>query len=439
MYKLHERFMFFKEQKFLLIIALLLCSIYLPIFVSSILLFLWLIYFVFISKKNNFLFRYSLLALAVFFALMLLSFFWSINPNLTIKTLPKEFPFLLAFALFSFFTVSKNDVLKVLKTFSYFTVFVAAFFILRGIIRSFLYNKISYMFFHGEYFNDYGLVPKSLNAVHISVFCSLAFIYFLQNSNKSHFKYFSLVIFGVFLWLLSSTVIIVSTIILTIVYFLYFSKTSNKLRLRNIILLIGIILLFFSYNKLIRYISYEVKHNTNKGIGHNVIKENNILNNKITWYDAWNKPVFTPQDYFPGTAFRIYQARVFKELVAENNTFWLGFGFNASQKKIEEKSKALNVFLGNEYHEGYQKKNFHNQYIQTFAELGFIGFLLLITILFINTRNAFLSKDFLHISFAILMISLFLTESFLWRQRGVIFFTILYSLFNVSLPKKHQQ
>ena len=59
---------------------------------------------------------------------------------------------------------------------------------------------------------------------------------------------------------------------------------------------------------------------------------------------------------------------------------------------------------------------------QNIGELGFI--------LSLNIKNAIKSKDFVHIAFAILMISLFLTESFLWRQRGVLFFMIFYCLFN---------
>jgi O-antigen ligase len=79
---------------------------------------------------------------------------------------------------------------------------------------------------------------------------------------------------------------------------------------------------------------------------------------------------------------------------------------------------------------GYQSMNFHNQYIQNFADLGVFGFLLMLCILFINVKNSITSKDFVHFAFAFLMISLFLTESFLWRQRGVVFFTMLYCLFN---------
>ena len=78
-------------------------------------------------------------------------------------------------------------------------------------------------------------------------------------------------------------------------------------------------------------------------------------------------------------------------------------------------------------------KNFHNQYIQNFAELGVIGFVFLILMLALNVKNAFISKDFIHIAFAILMISLFLTESFLWRQRGVLFFMIFYCLYNSNI------
>ena len=70
------------------------------------------------------------------------------------------------------------------------------------------------------------------------------------------------------------------------------------------------------------------------------------------------------------------------------------------------------------------------------APLGVVGFVLLIIMVFINLKNAFKSKDFVHIAFAILMISLFLTESFLWRQRGVLFFMIFYCLFNtMNQPK----
>jgi O-antigen ligase len=81
-------------------------------------------------------------------------------------------------------------------------------------------------------------------------------------------------------------------------------------------------------------------------------------------------------------------------------------------------------------YEGYQNKNFHNQYVQIFADIGFFGFILLLVMLVTNVLKALKNKDFVHFAFAFLMISLFLTESFLLRQRGVVFFVTMYCLFN---------
>ena len=162
--------------------------------------------------------------------------------------------------------------------------------------------------------------------------------------------------------------------------------------------------------------------------------EDNTLNNEIGSPDAkvynvsvnqaWNQKVFKPNDYFPGAAFRVYQLRIFKEMLVEDPIFFKGYGLNASDFKIEEKRKEYNLY------EDYGKKNFHNQYIQIFAELGFLGFVLIVAMVFINLKDGIKSKNFIHISFAVLMLSLFLTESFLSRQRGIIFFTVLYCVFN---------
>jgi O-antigen ligase len=139
---------------------------------------------------------------------------------------------------------------------------------------------------------------------------------------------------------------------------------------------------------------------------------------------AWNQAVFSANDYFPGTAFRVYQIRIFLELLQADPILFTGYGLNATDAKIAQKQVEHQLYAD------YGHKNFHNEYIQLFAELGIFGLVLLLTLLYINTRNAVRTKDFAHISFAVLMISLFLTESFLSRQRGIVFFTLMYCLFN---------
>lgn len=114
------------------------------------------------------------------------------------------------------------------------------------------------------------------------------------------------------------------------------------------------------------------------------------------------------------------------------NWFWIKrIAANAAKKGVE-----YEIYLGDENHEGYQMKNFHNQYFQVFAELGIFGFLILVALLVLSLKKAINRKDFLAIAFTILMISLFLTESFLWRQRGVLFFTVFYMLFNTTTNKE---
>ena len=202
------------------------------------------------------------------------------------------------------------------------------------------------------------------------------------------------------------------------------------MRLRNIFLLGIVLLSIISFNRLKERLAFEFKIKAESNIGHTVINKKEVGTNVISMKEAWFNDKFNQTDYFSGSSFRVYQTRLFYEFLKEENIFWTGFGLNASYDKIEKKGIYYNVFQGNNEIEGYQKKNFHNQYIQIFAELGIVGFLLLILFLFINLKNAIKHKDFMHIAFAILMISLFLTESFLWRQRGVVFFTLFYCLFN---------
>jgi hypothetical protein len=153
--------------------------------------------------------------------------------------------------------------------------------------------------------------------------------------------------------------------------------------------------------------------------------------NTISLNEAWNKERFEHNDFFSGTALRLYQIRIFKELLYEENILFTGYGLEASQEKIREKAKQHNLYPD------YGTFNFHNQYVQTFAELGIFGLLVLLLLLFINLKNAWQNKDFIHIVFAVTMIMLFLTESFFCRQRGVIFFITLYCIFNtINNPKK---
>ncbi|MEL1246955.1 O-antigen ligase family protein [Flavobacterium helocola] len=384
-------------------------------------------------NKNNFNKNTSLFLPIVLYALMALSFFWSIDKSTSIKSLLKEISLLLIPLVFIFSkTIFKQEKDKIIKYFSCSIVVVSIYFIVRAFLNYFI-NDTNIFFGHE-------LVTKELNAVHYSVFVSFSLLYFITHEANT-LKTIIIQLFLVsFLFLLQSKTVIITTVFLISLYFFFYSKTANKMRLRNIVMLVIVFFSFLFFHRIKEKIEFEFQLNKDNNIGHTVIPKEIVGNRIISMKEAWENDKFEQSDFFSGASFRVYQFRMFLEIMKEENVFFQGLGLNASYKMLEEKGLKYNVFQGNETTEGYQKKNFHNQYIQVFSELGFIGFVFLILILFVNLKNALKNKDFTHIVFASLMISLFLTESFLWRQRGVVFFTVFYCLFNtIHLSEKENK
>ena len=417
-------------------ILLVLFTIPLPFAINNISLAIFLLVAFITLKKQNFKLQSALIFPILLYVLMVISYFWSIDSKVTLSALSKEVPLLiipLGFLIFK--TNTSEQKRKIIEYYSYAIVAFVLYYLVRAIIRYFIFGDARMFFYHGENDKDYGLVPKLLNAIHMSVFVAVAFFYFFTKEIKSKTdNLFSVLLFG-FILLLSSKNIIIVVLLLSLINIFFFSKTAHKLRLRNLIvfgLLLGII---FSIGRIKERFKVEFQTNTEKSLSANVIEGIPLGVHYVSLKEAWSKPTFTPNDYFNGTAFRVYQFRIFAELINENNAFLTGFGLNASYPKIKEKAVQYNLYMGveNDPDSGYQSKNFHNQYVQNFAELGVFGFILLLILLIVNVKNAIKSKDFVHFAFAFLMISLFLTESFLWRQRGVVFFTMVYCLFNSGI------
>lgn len=401
---------------------------------------MFLVVAIFNFKKTNVSRQFNLILPMALYVLMALSYFWSIDKESTVSALSKEIPLLLiplAFLIIKDFSASQK--LRIIEYYSYSVVLLTLYFLIRALIRYFILDDIRVFFYHGENDHDFGLVPKLLNAIHVSVFVSVAFFYFFTKEVKSKTDiFFSILLFG-FVLLLSSKNIILVFILLVLLHVFFFSKSSHKLRLRNLIVFGLILGLIFSFGKIKNRFQQEFQTNTNKSLSANVVEGIPAGVHFVSLKEAWTNKTFTPNDYFPGTAFRVYQFRIFTELISDSTIFFTGFGLNASYPKIEEKAKEYNLFMGRDGIEGYQTKNFHNQYVQNFAELGVFGFILLLLMLINNVKIAYKSKDFVHFAFAILMISLFLTESFLWRQRGVVYFTMLFCLFNSGISSKNSK
>lgn len=98
-----------------------------------------------------------------------------------------------------------------------------------------------------------------------------------------------------------------------------------------------------------------------------------------------------------------------------------GYGFKTSQQYLFSQYKKTNfrrAFLLN--------LNSHNQYLQVLIDSGILGLFFLITL--ILSYFTYNTVAFTHKLFLIFMIIMFITESFLVRQAGVIFFTLFINL-----------
>jgi O-antigen ligase len=378
-------------------------------------------------KKENVSFNKYLIFPIALYLLMLLSFTWSIDKERTIAAISKELPLLLfpiCFLLFRSFSELEKH--KIIKGFSYGMVAFSLFYLIKAVIRFFISQDTAVFFYHE-------LVTKDVNAIHVSVYMSVSFFYFLVKPIKTNFDKLALALLFLMVFLLSSKNIVVVFIGLLGFYYLFFSKTAKKLRLRNLILILVILFSLPFIGKVKERFKQEYETIMTDSSVNDVISKGSEKVYNVSIKQAWTNETFKPNDFFPGTAFRVYQFRIFIEFLQEEAIFWKGFGLDASYAKIEEKGFQYHLFLGDENQEGYQKMNFHNQYIQTFAELGVFGFLIVLVMLTLTIRNAIASKNYFHIAFSVLMISLFLTESFLWRQRGITFFIVMYCIINTKL------
>ena len=381
-------------------------------------------------KKDNLKFEINLILPVFLYFLMLLSITWTIDFDRTVDALSKELPLLLipiCFLLFRSLTDLEKD--KIIKWYSYGIVTYSIFYLTKAVTRYTISNDSSVFFYHK-------LVTKDVNAIHVSFYIALSFFYFLVKTQKTTFDKLALGILFLMVFLLSSNNIIVVFMCLLVSYHLFYSKTSKKMRLKNLILLIVILLSLPFVGKIKERIKEEYETIMTDSSVNDVISKDSETVYNVSIKQAWLNSAFKPNDYLPGTAFRVYQFRIFIEFLQEESIFWTGFGLDASYSKIADKGIHYNLFLGDETQEGYQTKNFHNQYVQIFAELGIFGFLLLLSMLFLTIRNAIKAKNFIHIAFSALIISLFFTESFLWRQRGITFFIIMYCIFNSNIKSE---
>ncbi len=374
---------------------LLLVSIPFGYFFSSLTFVIWAIYsFVWIIKEKKFKLNKLALPLLFFSVLFFISLLWSQDLSSTLHGIGRQLP-LFVFALVGVFLpeISEQKFRLMLKKYAVLLCVLGVILFLMAILKYQKYQYRNFLFYHDL------VSPLNLNAIYVSYIISSIFLFKLNTLRKG-IKDLTIVSFlFIFLVFLSSKTILFTTILtsLGIIFFRIKSKFLKALSFLVVVLLTLSALVFVK-----------------------------PLQNRFTsefdtsYIEIFKNESFKKGRVYTGLEARLLQIRVFKEIVNKPFEYVFGVGLDASEKEIEVIHKRLNT------PEVFQSYNFHNQYIQVLTELGLIGFILFVLVLIILVKkSAYFNFVF---PFTVITIALFFTESVLWRQRGIMFFGLMYIL-----------
>ncbi|GEM53442.1 hypothetical protein EB1_32320 [Empedobacter brevis NBRC 14943 = ATCC 43319] len=119
-------------------------------------------------------------------------------------------------------------------------------------------------------------------------------------------------------------------------------------------------------------------------------------------------------------------------MINNNQLGFLGTGLGNIDYLTEQYFHYYNLY------KGYFAMNFHNQYLQTFGELGVVGLFILLFIFVFSIYKSIKTNNIFLFTVAIILILAFFTESYLNRQKGLIVFTSIICLLSIlTYTKNH--
>ena len=384
------------EKYFYLLSLFLLFSVPFGYFWGSLSFILWFSFSVLWGiKLKKFQFNSKALPFLLFSIIILLSLLWSQDKDLTRHALVRQLPLVL-FPITTFFLpkLSYDGFKKMFQRFSILMSILATILIFLAFIRYQKYQYKGFLYYHE-------LVSfLNLNAIYVSYIISVCFIFLIQNFDKKNmWQLPAIIVLGSFLVMLSSKMILVTTLLILLIIFMSRFKSNLQKALIIFGLLVSIIIVYLYAQPIKNRFSSEF----------------NSSASEILWEESFEKGrVYT------GFEARLLQVRVFNEIIDTPFEYILGVGLDASKNQIAKIHKRLNT------PEVFQTYNFHNQYLQVSSELGLLGLLLLLMMLTLGFNQSFKNNVFL--PFMIITFALFFSESVIWRQRGIMFFGIMYVL-----------
>ena len=263
------------------------------------------------------------------------------------------------------------------------------------------FGSLLSVFIHPSYFSMYLL------------FSILILLYFFKHNNlkKRYYKILAVFIINFFIFiiiLLQSRAGIIA-FLFSSVFIILFELLKKRKKRKKRYIFAGLIIM--GIGAVILLSNVEMQKVSKQFISLIKSSENRVLKDKDARFQTW----------FAAT-----------EIIKEN--FWFGTSSANLDDELTKKYKEYG------FDSAYKEKfNAHNQYLESFAGLGIIGFLCLMLILILGFVHAYKKRHYL-LFFLLLILSInFLFESMMNRMAGILFMMFFYSLFVFSFQNNFKK
>jgi O-antigen ligase len=256
--------------------------------------------------------------------------------------------------------------------------------------------------------------PLFQHAVFFSILVCIALVFLLEDrllepsTTKKAWAIPMIVFFSLFLFLLSSKLVIGFYLLYLVCFFIRVArsrKITGVMAIGLFIVLIGII--------------------TATGLTRNPIRERF---KDITYWDTrWMHPgQYSPGDYFNGLQFRLLQWKLVTEILQEKKQWLAGVTPGDAQALLDAKYISKNMYRGDPERKddrGYLGYHTHNQFLQSLLQNGIIGLFVFAGICVALVRMAWKARTW-ETGFTIsLLLTWCFTDAVFETQYGLLIFT----------------
>lgn len=372
----------------------------------------------FVYSILTFKYRYSktykkyfivLLVPALYFLMIFLSAIFSNDLKTGFVLVDKS----LFFLLLPYLLVSLSDhisIYKVLKVFAISTFLSTLSLIFYSGFKALSNADINYLFFHEftKLFDQHPVYYSTFQALSIFIITK----YFPPTIKR---KFLSLIMISCLLlgiFLSASKVVI---LIFTMLYIIQLMALIGQKKIRPIIVslfIITVLSLLFIPSIKIRFLdgfSFDL----------NFIPSNDVAIAKVFNYD--DKHLISDLEIrYIFNSIGVYH-------FMSDGKFLFGYGVGDVQDYLD--MYYMQYGLAPNWFEGY---NIHNQYLQVLLSTGLLGLLYFLAYLSYLCYLALKYKNHLHLMFIIILLFIFLSESVLMRNKGIILFVFFSSIFVIQ-------